>query len=339
MENIEKVKSLLSKPQRIVIIPHQNPDADALGSCLGFAYYLKKKGHLVEVISPTTYPAFLEWMNEDKIVKEYSQHNHREIIELIQRADILCCLDFSSYNRLKDLEQVFKDSKAVKIVIDHHFNSDIEADYKFIHVEAAATCELIYQFIVNMGDHPLLDTQIGSYLYAGLVTDTASFKFPSTTKEVHLIAAGLIELGVDTSKIQRLIYDNYSENRLRFLGFALSERLVVLPELHTAYFTFSESDLKRFGHQTGDTEGVVNFALSIKEVYLAVVLIERADGIKLSFRSVGDFAVNDFANQYFAGGGHRNAAGGISHESLSKTLEKFLDLLPNYKEQLEKIEK
>ncbi|HSZ24722.1 MAG TPA: DHHA1 domain-containing protein, partial [Cytophagaceae bacterium] len=199
---------------------------------------------------------------------------------------------------------------------------------------AAATAQLVFEIITALGDGDLIDVPIGECIYAGIMTDTGSFRHPSTNKQVHLIAAGLMDKGVNTSKVHQLIYDNNTETRLRFIGFSLSEKLIVLKEFHTAYFVINGNELARFESKTGDTEGLVNYALSINGINMAAVFIERPDAIKMSFRSKGDFSVNDFARKYFEGGGHRNAAGGRSSLSLIETEKKFLSTLPEYKTEL-----
>ena len=229
---------------------------------------------------------------------------------------------------------IIQRSSAVKVLIDHHLDPDDFADFICWDVKAAATAELIFKLFDELDLIHLVDQEIGEALYAGIMTDTGSFKHSNTTKSVHMITARLIELGVDTSKVARLIYDDNSLNRLRFLGFALSQRLKLLKKYNTAYFTITAADLERFHSQTGDTEGLVNYALSLRGVVFAAIIIDRTELVKLSFRSVGDFAVNDLANQYFEGGGHKNAAGGKSNLTLDETIAKFEALLPQYKEQL-----
>jgi phosphoesterase RecJ-like protein len=232
------------------------------------------------------------------------------------------------------MSEIVRLSNAKKVLIDHHLNPKIHADFTLWDSKAAATCELIYDLIVSFGDREKISTNIGECIYAGIMTDTGSFRFPSTSKKVHLIIADLIDIGIDNSKIHRLVYDNNTEERLRFLGYTLNKRLIVLESLHTAYIVLSKSELGNFHSQTGDTEGLVNYALSIEGICLAAIIIEREDMVKLSFRSSGDFAVNEFAGKHFEGGGHKNAAGGKSLLSLHDTLEKFLNLLPKYQIQL-----
>ena len=334
MQKIQAFKKLLSSSKKIVITTHQKPDADALGSSLGLAGILEKMGHQTTVIAPTDYPSFLNWMqgNDDVIV--FTQEKEQEINEIIQDAEVVFCLDFSSLHRINQLGALIEKSSAVKVLIDHHLDPDDFADYVCWDVKAAATAELIFKLFDQLDLIHLVDEGIGEALYAGIMTDTGSFKHSNTTKSVHMVTARLIEMGVDTAKVARLIYDDNSLNRLRFVGFALNQRLKLMKEYRTAYFAITAADLEKFHSQTGDTEGLVNYALSLRGVVFAAIIIDRGELVKLSLRSVGDFAVNDLANQYFEGGGHKNAAGGKSNLSLEETVAKFEALLPQYKEQL-----
>jgi phosphoesterase RecJ-like protein len=334
MENLSQLKEFLSKPHKIVITTHYKPDADAIGSSLGLAAYLKKLGHQVQVISPSDYPKFLHWLPDNEEVLIYDKNNEKTIENLVHQADLICCLDFSCYGRLEAIAPIFENAQKDVLLIDHHINPSITAKYNFHNVQAAATAQLIYELIVALGDKDKIDVQVGECLYAGILTDTGSFKHPCTTKKVHLIAGELIDIGVNTTKVHNRIYDNNSEERLRFLGYVLCKKLKVLPEYRVAYITVSAEELRRFHSQTGDTEGVVNYALSIEGIVLAAIMIDRTENVKLSFRSVGDFSVNDFAKEYFNGGGHKNAAGGSSTLNLEETEQKFLELVKQHKEQL-----
>ncbi|MDX1904723.1 MAG: DHHA1 domain-containing protein, partial [Thermonemataceae bacterium] len=256
------------------------------------------------------------------------------ITELVKQADLLCYLDFGCYPRLEEMSAIFEAVKKPILLIDHHINPNVDATFNYHDVKAAATSQLIYELIDELGDKNLIDVQIGEALYAGILTDTGSFKHPSTTKRVHQIAGELIDIGVNTSKVHNRIYDNNSEERLRFLGYVLSNKLKVLPDYKVAYFCITEEELKKFHSQTGDTEGVVNYALSIEGIVMAAIMIDRGDKVKLSFRSVGNFSVNDFACNYFQGGGHKNAAGGISNLPLAQTEAYFVELIKKHKEQL-----
>ncbi len=305
---------------------HTKPDADALGSSLGLAGYLVKKNHEVTVIAPTDYPDFLKWMKGNDEVIIY-KGNQAFCDEKVNEADLVFCLDFSSLNRIDELGDVISGSSGTKVLIDHHLDPQDFADYRSWSIEAAATTELIFDLIADLGDQQLIDKPIAESLYAGIMTDTGSFRHPSTTPKVFEVVSNLVRIGADVNKVSRLIYDSNSVDKLRLIGYSLSERLVVLPEYRTAYFTLSADDLKKYKYSTGDSEGLVNYGLSIDGIVFAAILIEREDGVKMSFRSVGNFSVNQFAKDNFAGGGHKNAAGGKSHENLNDTVTRFVELL------------
>ena len=330
----EEFKALLSTPQNVVITTHYKPDADALGSSLALSAFLQKLNHTVTVITPSDYPSFLNWIDGQDKVLIYNSVNETVINEKIANADIIFCLDFSALSRINEMEPLVAASKAKKVLIDHHLNPESFADYNLHNNQAAATAELIYDFIHLLDKQELLDKNIAESIYAGIVTDTGSFRFPTTTSKVHRIIAHLLELGADNFKIHSLIYDSNSELRVKFLGFALSQKLTILHEFNTAFFTITASELEDYHSQTGDTEGLVNYGLSIENIKFAAVLIEREDGVKISFRSIGDFAANEFAATHFEGGGHKNASGGKSKLSLDESVKKFISLLPIYKESL-----
>ncbi|WP_018476746.1 DHH family phosphoesterase [Pontibacter roseus] len=334
MYDINALKELLREPKEVMITTHHKPDADALGSSLGLAGYLKKLGHRVTVITPSDYPSFLAWMEGNEEVLVYSEKNDALVRRIVGESQVIFCLDFSSLSRINEMGDYIREAKGTKVLIDHHLQPEAFADLNFSNPQAAATAELVYDIIKAMGDGDKIDTGIGECLYAGIMTDTGSFRHPSTSKNVHLIIADLLHIGVNTSNIHRLIYDSSSELRLRFLGFALKDRLVVRHEYRTAYIAISAEDLKAYDSKTGDTEGLVNFALSIEGIVFAAVIIDRSQAVKMSFRSVGDFSVNDFARAHFNGGGHRNAAGGMSIDTLENTVAKFESLLPQYKDSL-----
>ncbi|NHE56954.1 DHH family phosphoesterase [Cyclobacterium plantarum] len=326
----EQISSASSK--KIIITTHHKPDADALGSSLALAGYLKKKNHQVTVVSPSDYPSFLHWMKgNDEVVNFEDPEKEKEARKLIADAEIIFCLDFSNLGRLQGMEQAVRESKAFMVNIDHHQDPEEFADFSFCSSKAAATCELLYDLIVKVGDRELIDKDIAECLYSGIMTDTGGFRHPNTTKNVHLVTAELIELGADNSKIARLIYDTNSVNRLKFLGFALTRRLTILPELSTAYFGISKKDLRKYQSQTGDTEGLVNYALSLDGIKIAALFTERKDGVKISFRSSEEVAVNKFAASFFEGGGHKNASGGISKLSLEDTIQRFEKLVKENK--------
>jgi phosphoesterase RecJ-like protein len=334
MQNFEAFKDYIKSPRKIVITTHHKPDADALGSSLGLAGYFIKKGHKVTVISPTDYPDFLNWMKGNEDVLVFSEGDEEKSKVAINESELIFCLDFSSLNRINELGELVSAASADKVLIDHHLDPDDFAKYTLWSTQAAATAELIHQLINDLGDGDLIDKGIAESLYAGIMTDTGSFKHPNTTKNVFAVCADLIDKGADVAKVAKLIYDTNSVNRVKFLGYALNEKLKIITELNTAYFAITAKDLQKFNSKTGDTEGLVNYALSIEGIKFAAVIIDRTEAIKISFRSVGDFSVNEFARKNFEGGGHKNAAGGISYLSLEDTVKKFEDLLQENKNEL-----
>lgn len=334
MQNIQLFRDFMGQTRKVVIVTHHKPDADALGSSLGLAGYLRKKGHAVQVISPSDYPEFLHWMPGNNEVLAFEKGKEKQVTEKINQAEIIFCLDFSVLNRIQDLAEIVRNAPAKKFMIDHHLEPEDFAEFVKWDVQSASTAELIFNLIVELGDEQLIDADIAECLYAGLMTDTGGFRHSNTRYEEFLIAAKLVKLGASPTKISKLIYDTNTLERLRLMGFVLSEKLKVLPEYKTAYMTLSAEELKGFGSQTGDTEGFVNYGLSIKGIKLSVMIHERKDSVKLSLRSLGKFSVNEMARKHFEGGGHKNASGGTSSLSLEQTLQKFLSILPEYKTQL-----
>jgi len=336
MKNIQAFKTLIDRPQKVVIVTHFKPDADALGSSLGLAGFLKKKGQAVTVITPSDYPEFLAWMPGNEEVIAYDKKVAERVAALIDTATVIFCLDFSSLSRINDMGELIRNSKATKVLVDHHLEPEQFAEFEQWDVTSASTAGLIFELIEQLGETDLIDTSIASCLYAGLMTDTGGFRHNNTHHREFLIASKLVGRGANPHEIAKDVYDTNTLERLRLTGYVLSQKLNVLPEYRTAYMTLSQDELKQFGAQTGDTEGLVNYGLSIKGVKLSVLMYDRKEEIKLSFRSLEDFSVNEMARKYFQGGGHRNASGGTSRMSLEQTLKKFLEILPEYKEQLQK---
>jgi phosphoesterase RecJ-like protein len=339
MKDLQGLKTLLASPKKVVIVTHFKPDADALGSSLGLAGYLAQKGHSVAVISPSDYPDFLTWMPGKEMVIALTKDSvvpQQKAKALIEACDVLFCLDFSSLKRINEVGEMVKTSTAKKVMIDHHLEPEKFADFEKWDVSSASTAELIFELIDEWGDRELIDQDIANCLYAGLMTDTGGFRHNNTTHKEFLIASELVSRGANPSEVAKQIYDTNSLDRLRLTGYALSQKLVVLPEYNTAYMTLTWEELKQFGSQTGDTEGLVNYGLSIKGIKMAVLMYDRKEEIKLSFRSLADFDVNALARKHFDGGGHKNASGGQSKQNLEETLKKFLAILPEYKEALNK---
>ncbi|WP_310143408.1 DHH family phosphoesterase [Pedobacter africanus] len=334
MLSISEIKSLLATPQKIVITTHHKPDGDAMGSSLGLYAYLIQKGHHVKLITPTDYPYFLHWLpnNSDVIIYTEAQE---ESAKLVEEAALIFCLDFNTLARINDLGELVRASKAYKLMIDHHLDPEDFDDYRHWSINACAAAQLVYDFIVNeLEDGAMMNKDIATCLYTGIMTDSGSFRFESANAAVYRIAADLIDLGAEHWRIHQLVYDNATENRLRFLGHCLSEKLEILREFNTAIITVTKEELQKYQIVTGDTEGIVNYALSVNGIKLAAFIIERTDKVKLSLRSTGDFPANEICKKYFNGGGHRNAAGGFSDKNLADTVQEFKALLTDYKNQL-----
>ena len=330
----KEISTLLSTPKKIVIVPHVNPDGDAIGSCLGLYHYLKKLNHNAQVIAPNDYPDFLKWMPNEKTILKY-ENDKEQCDTLITEADIIFTLDFNALHRSGGMHYVLENTKTTYILIDHHQQPDDYAHYIYSDVKMSSTCEMVYHFINNLKQGNLIDKNIATCLYTGIMTDTGSFRFPSTTSNTHQVISHLIQCGANNNEIHNNIYDTNSSSKLQLLGCAL-KNLKVFPEYRTAYITLSQEELNTYNFKKGDTEGFVNYGLSIKGIVFAAIFIENTQEniVKISLRSKGTFSVNEFSREHFDGGGHTNAAGGKSDLSLDQTVEKFISILPNYKNAL-----
>ncbi|MEY8848878.1 bifunctional oligoribonuclease/PAP phosphatase NrnA [Psychroserpens sp. XS_ASV72] len=331
---ISKIKTLLNVPKAIVIIPHKNPDGDAIGSTLALYHYLRLSHHNCTIIAPNDYPDFLKWMPGETTILKYDTQQE-SCDTLINKTDIIFTLDFNALNRIGGMESVVENSNSIKIMIDHHQQPDDYANFTYSDVTMSSTCEMVYNFIEMLGDKDLINKDIATCLYAGIMTDTGSFRFPLTTSATHHIIGELIEKGANNAEIHNQIYDTNSYDRLQLLGRALSN-LKVLPEYRTAFITLSQEELNTFNFKKGDTEGFVNYGLSLEGIIFAAIFIENQQEniIKISLRSKGDFSVNELSRAHFNGGGHTNAAGGRSDLSLKDTIDKFISILPEYKQDL-----
>ncbi len=327
---ILEITAELSQARNIVIVPHKGPDGDAIGSSLGLMHFLKNKGHNVDVIAPNEYPRFLKWLPGNDQVMIYEK-DKTKADELINDADIVFALDFNHLNRSGDMQEVLTASQAVFIMIDHHREPSDFANYTYSDAEMSSTCEMVYHFIDKLRAVEKITPEIATCLYSGIMTDTGSFRFSATSAETHRVIAQLIDKGAVNHEIHNNIFDTFNENRLQLLGTAL-QNLRVLPEYKTAYITLSQEELDKHNFQKGDTEGFVNYGLAIEDVIFALIFIEnKQEGIiKISFRSKGDFNVNEFARAHFEGGGHNNAAGGKSELSMEDTVAKLNSILPDY---------
>lgn len=331
---VEEIRLLLSSQKKIVITHHHNADADALGSSLGLYHYLLLRGHTCTVVSPNTMPDFLQWMPAAYKVFKFDEQK-QESIKIIEEAEIIFCLDFNTLSRTKELAPYIQNSTAKKILIDHHLNPDKTFDVGISKPSKSSTCEMIYDFICEIGDNAMINTDIAQCLYAGAMTDTGGFRFPNTTSGVHIMIADLIKKGANPSLISQSIFDNYEENRLRFLGYVLSEKMLLFPEYHSAVIAVSKEELAKYKINNGDTEGIVNYPLSIKNIIFSTFISEKDNEIRMSFRSKGDFNVNTLARNYFNGGGHLNASGGRSDESISDTIKTLKQALIDNKKTLQ----
>ena len=329
--SFKEIWQKIANSSKVLLLSHVRPDGDAIGSSVALLNFLIKMGHDVSVIVPNDYPDFLKWMKNDELIINYS-NSKNESQEKIKNASLIFCLDFNNLNRINELGDYISDSKAKKVLIDHHLDPIDFYDFKIHDVKASATAELVYNFLIEL-DSNAVDKDISEALYTGILTDTGSFKF-SMSPKVHKIVSDLMIRGVDIGFINNKIYDSNSLDKLKLIGYALSEKLEVISNGNAAYIVLSRKDLKDHNFKKGDTEGLVNYALSISNVNMAVLIIETKERIKFSFRSIGQFSVNEFAKKYFNGGGHKNAAGGSLEDKLSVALEKFLKDISKYSKDL-----
>lgn len=330
-ERIHELKALLQGLQRITIVTHYNPDGDAMGSSLGLAHVLKAQGFIVDVLLPNTPATFLDWLPGRGACTAFDKEPDR-VKELLAQCDVLFCLDFNRADRVGPMEELVK-AVPVKVLIDHHEHPDTFASVAFSDTASPATCQMVYDIVMAMGWEQAIDAQAATCLYTGMVTDTGSFRFSSTTPHTMRVAAALMERGVRPERVHEAVMDDNTADRLKLLGFALSERMTVLPDLATVVIHLSLADLRSFHFKQGDTEGFVNYGLSIRGVRLAAFFMERPDMIKISLRSKGTLPVNELLSAHFKGGGHRNAAGGRFDGSLEEAIARFKEVLPAFMEQ------
>jgi bifunctional oligoribonuclease and PAP phosphatase NrnA len=335
MKPLQDIFPQLAQPRRVVITTHQKPDADAMGSSLALTLFLRQLGHTVTVISPTNWAKWLDWMPGCNEVIDYDAHRAKAD-PVLDAAEWLFCLDFNIFHRTKTLTNRLKELKCIKILIDHHQEPDEPSfDYGISDTAKSSTCEMIYDFMVASGHHDRITNEISECIYAGVVSDTGSFRFASAKAEVHRLAADLKSMGLQHSKVHEKLFDNFLENKLRFTGHVLLHRMEVFYEYNTALIAITKNDLLKYHVKTGDTEGLVNFPQSIQGIKLVGLVIDRDEERKWSFRSKGDFDCNTFARKYFEGGGHFNASGGRSSDSLDATVQKFKQAISENKNLLQ----
>ena len=335
MKPIQEIFPLLGSPRKVVVTMHQKPDPDAMGSSLGFANFLKQLGHQVNVISPTNWAEFLNWMPGCREVLDYELTREKSNA-ILDAAEWVFCLDFNSLDRTRNLAPKLRSLKCDRILIDHHEQPETESfAYGISLVAKSSTAEMVYDFIIDSGNKDKINEEIAECLYAGIIGDTGSFRFPATSAGVHKMVSDLKSRGLKHTKVHEEIYDNYLENRLRFIGHVLLHRMEIFYQYNTALIAIPKSDLLRFDIKTGDSEGLVNYPLSIKGIKMVGLVIDRDEERKWSFRSKGNVDVNTFARKYFEGGGHFNAAGGRSSDSLEKTVQVFKQALKENASQLQ----
>jgi bifunctional oligoribonuclease and PAP phosphatase NrnA len=323
MKLISNIYPQITTPVKVVITMHQKPDGDAMGSCLALYHFLIQFGHTVTIISPTNWAAFLNWMPNVNLVLDY-EVNVPKCDKIISEADWIFCLDFNTMSRTKKMEEKLLAATGRKILIDHHQEPQVAVfDYGESNTGKSSTAEMVYDFIVESQHADKINTDIANCLYTGVMTDTGSFRFPNATASVHNMVAVLKEKGLQHSIIHENLFDNSHENRFRFLGNILLNRMEVFYEYNTALIAIPQSDLIKFDVRTGDTEGLVNYPLGIKGIKLACIIIDRGEERKSSFSSKGNFDVNTFARKYFNGGGHFNASGGFNKEPIEEVVAKF----------------
>lgn len=321
--------SRIDRAKSVAVISHVNPDGDAIGSSLALWNYLKKKGIDCHVIMPNEYPDFLKWLPGSNNILIFNK-DRGTAESIILNADIIFFLDFNSPARAGKIEEFIKQSHALKILIDHHPNPSDFADIIYSDTLSSSTCELVFRFIELIGDLNLVDTASATCLYTGIMSDTGSFSYNSSQPGTYIVLSELLKRGIDKDFIYSMVYDNFSQSRLRLLGYCLNKKMVVLPDYKTAYMSLTLDEKKQYNYIRGDSEGFVNYPLSIKGIGFAAFFMENNDHIKLSFRSKGKTDSNNFAAKYFDGGGHINASGGESKLSLNDTIAKFVSLLPGY---------
>lgn len=326
MKPVEEVFPLLNEPKNIFITTHYKPDGDAIGSMLGLYHYLTKKGHKVTAVSPCELPEFLMWMpGVNKLVNYEEQADLAK--KALNEADFIFGLDFNHNSRTKNMEELLDSANQPKVLIDHHLQPADTWQYGVSIPAKSSTCEMVYDFIQLAGDGSLIDKEIAECLYTGALTDTGSFRFPVTKPATHRMIADLMEKGLQHSIVHEHIYDSWSVKRMHFLGYVLLEKMEILPEYKTGIISLSKKDIRLFGINNGDMEGLVNYPLSIANIRFSVLITERGDEVKMSLRSKGDFDVSSFAREHFNGGGHFNASGGRTTESFTDTVTRFKKIL------------
>ncbi|HNW51638.1 MAG TPA: bifunctional oligoribonuclease/PAP phosphatase NrnA [Prolixibacteraceae bacterium] len=330
---LEKVKTIMLSSDYFVIIPHVNPDGDAIGSCIALSRVLKNMGKNVNIITPNEFPEFLQWMEGIDDVIDFEK-NPEKVDGIFDRAETLFCLDFNDFERTEGLKNYLSEFKGTTVVIDHHPGPMAKCDLLLSYPSVCSTGELLFRIVEGIGLLDYLDRPAADAVFTGIMTDTGNFSYNASDPETYHIIAKLLEKGIDRDLIHSNVFHTFSEDRWRLIGHALKEKMVILPQYRTGYISLSKKELEMFNYQPGDTEGLVNYPLSVRGVVFCVLFSEQDDLVKLSFRSKGNFSTNDFARKHFNGGGHINASGGKSFQSLEESVSKFEALLEEYRDEL-----
>ena len=334
MANIERLKEILNKGSMFVLTCHAGPDGDALGSTLGLAHYLQTLGKEAVVIAPDAYPDFLAWMPGSQEILRFDKHQEKAEL-MIAMADVIFAMDYNALNRVDDMGPLIEKSKAKKVLVDHHLQPDAFCDLSFSYPHLSSTCEVVFRLVCAMEGYDLLTKAACECIYAGMMTDTGCFSYGPCTQEVYLIISMLMQKEINKDRIYNKVFNNYSEGRLRLMGYVLYEKMHVFPEHHAALITLSREEMARFDFNKGDTEGLVNIPLQKKNLRLSCFLREELPGkINVSLRSVGDFPCNTLAAEFFGGGGHKNASGGEVRDTMEAAVAVFMKAVEAYSEQL-----
>ena len=332
---ISKIQKLITENQSFTITTHHNSDGDAMGSSTAFAEVLRQMGKTVNIVLPNDFPAFFRWMNGAKEVINY-ERKPKESQATFDATDVIICLDFNQLSRIDNLEQVVEHSPKPRIVVDHHLGLKIDAEAIVSFPDSSSTCELVYHLLQACGYEKYINKNVAESLYTGIITDTGRLDYASSYSEVYAVVGALVEKGIRKNFIHDNIYNVYTYNRMRLQAAVLHENMSFLPEFHTAYITINQKNKKQYDFQLGDSEGFVNIPMVIKDVKFCALLTEYENGtVKVSLRSKGKFPANKFAEDYFAGGGHFNAAGGKFTGTLADAVQTFVNGLNEYKDLLE----
>lgn len=334
-ERIESLRELLAAgPQRIVIVTHTNPDGDAVGSSLAWAEVLRGMGHAVTCVVPNKYPYFLDWMEGIEEVVIFKSDTEGRAAGAIAAAEVIFCLDFNSISRLEIMsDTIAANTSARRVLIDHHLAPDQGFDLEFSHPESSSTCFLVYALVEALFGVEAITRRMAEALYVGMMTDTGNFAFSHLTPELFRAVAVLVERGISIPTIHNNVYNAYTEGRARLFGYAINRKMEIIQDGTVAYMSLMENEMRRFQFQQGDSEGFVNYALTIKKMKMSAMFLSHRKFIRVSLRSRGDVDVNLFARRYFNGGGHKNAAGGKSFQTMQQTIDHFVKSVREFAEE------